>query len=508
MIPTPERVHSVLRMTTGTFDEVPFALLLHALASDRRNAAVELQRRAVRKELVLRDGVPTQCSSNLAHETLGRFMVSTGRLGELDANRYFAEAVTRGVLLGQVLVEREVCKPDELERALQHNLARKLLDGFTWREGAFAIHPPPHPLDVPLKVNVAQLILLGVSRFTPAETIGRVVAGLIGRKLARHLAPPLPGGDPPPTASQRRILELLGQPARIDELMSSTGLDPDELSRGIVALLMAGLISLADTSAAPRAVAVPRPMPAAAPPTTTSPPPARLEEERRRAAEVDMIFAMHRRLDPFALLGVAEDATSASIEASFVTFARRLAPWELEGETAARATVLLLAGARAYAALAEPSSRLSILERRKGPTTAPAVSSSPESDRIRTDLLDPEVQFAKGKTLMQAGRLREALVQLEYACDLDPQNVTYRAELAHCRFLQDPEGGAREALDELDDVLRIERSHGLALFYAGEIHQRLGNLDQARGLYEKAIKPLSGDRRPIDALRSLTAVRK
>jgi tetratricopeptide (TPR) repeat protein len=232
------------------------------------------------------------------------------------------------------------------------------------------------------------------------------------------------------------------------------------------------------------------------------------EEERRRVAEVDMLYAMHRRLDPIGLLGVPEDASPSALDAAFVAFAQRFAPWELGGETGGRATALLLAGARAYVTLADPSTRQEVLERRRPQPTVPVARPGPETERIRTDLLDPVVQFAKGKTLMQEGRLKEAVVQLEYASDLDPQNPDYRAELAYCRFLHDPERGSSQALEELEDVLRIERSHGLALYYAGEIYQRLGKVELARGHFEKAIKPLAGDRRPIDALRALTAAKK
>jgi tetratricopeptide (TPR) repeat protein len=118
------------------------------------------------------------------------------------------------------------------------------------------------------------------------------------------------------------------------------------------------------------------------------------------------------------------------------------------------------------------------------------------------------VQFAKGKALMREGRLKEAVVQLEYASDLDPQNPDYRAELAFCRFLHDPERASSQALEELEDVLRIERGHGLALYYAGEICHRLGKLELARTYFEKAIKPMAGDRRPIDALKALSTAKK
>jgi tetratricopeptide (TPR) repeat protein len=104
---------------------------------------------------------------------------------------------------------------------------------------------------------------------------------------------------------------------------------------------------------------------------------------------------------------------------------------------------------------------------------------------------------------MAKGRYKQAIAQLEYATDLDPQNGDYRAELAYCRFLLDPGVGAPGALDELDDTLRIEAGNGLALFYRGEVLRHMGRLDEAEQAYRQSITPLAPDRRPIDALREL-----
>ena len=45
-------------------------------------------------------------------------------------------------------------------------------------------------------------------------------------------------------------------------------------------------------------------------------------------------------------------------------------------------------------------------------------------------------------------------------------------------------------------------------FYAGQILRFQGRLDEAEDVLQKAIKPMTPDRRPIDALRDLRAERK
>ncbi len=127
--------------------------------------------------------------------------------------------------------------------------------------------------------------------------------------------------------------------------------------------------------------------------------------------------------------------------------------------------------------------------------------------RVETDLLDPEVQFRKGRALMAEGNYRDALEQLSYASDLDPQNGNYRAELAHCRYLFNPQTAGPLAISELEKALRIDPRSGLAHFYQGEILCAMGLIEEAQEAYRRAIKPMSPDRRPIDALRNLPRVK-
>ena len=64
-------------------------------------------------------------------------------------------------------------------------------------------------------------------------------------------------------------------------------------------------------------------------------------------------------------------------------------------------------------------------------------------------------------------RHRQAITQFEFAVDLDPQNLDYRAELAWCRYHADPNRSEQRALSELADVLRVDPHHGPALFFSG-----------------------------------------
>jgi hypothetical protein len=238
------------------------------------------------------------------------------------------------------------------------------------------------------------------------------------------------------------------------------------------------------------------------------PPPeaAALPPERRRN-EIMQAYLSYRRLDAFDLLGTDEDASPAAVEEKYLVFARRFAPWMLGGREMTgmeeKARDLFLAGARAYSELLDLEQRNTLLFRRRAQREERS-RRPPVDMAIKTDLLDPEVQYRKARALLDAGKLQEASLLLEFAADCDPQNGLYSAELAYCRFCMAPGHGSR-ALRELQETLRRDPDCGLAVYYSGEIERQMGHRDEAERLLRRAIKMMAPDRRPIDALKALSS---
>lgn len=558
MIPTAEQLAAIAESRQGQLADVPFGVLLHALATAGRTATLEVGRRQVAKKILFEAGVPVDCRSNLAHETLGRFMVAAGKLAEADFTSCLARSSARGVPLGEVLIERGLVGADELFRILQQNLAKKLLDLFTWREGEFRQLDEEREVHSPLKVRVPQLVVTGITKLAPQSEVDAAVAPLVGKRLLLHPSPPFPVAEIRLSERQAPLIEALRSRPRLDELAAATALPANEMTRLVYALAVIGTITTADRldgrgasqlppapppagnaparPAAPGAKAPaepPRETVETAAPAPADPPRASAETVAAIAApapgspgaaaaaisppdverlrnEVMQAYLSYRKQDAFDLLGVPEEETPPGVERRFLDFAARFAPWRFEGpvfgQLAEKARDLFLAGARAYGQLAEREQRETLLYRRK--TLREERSRRAMADlAIKTDLLDPEVQYRKGKAAMEAGRLREAVQQLEFASDCDPQNGLYRAELAYCRFLHSP-SAPRPAIDGLEEALRIDPRCGPAYLYLGEIHRQLGNAREAEELLQRAIKLMAPDRRPIEALKALQSAKK
>jgi tetratricopeptide (TPR) repeat protein len=507
MVPSPEQLAAIAQSPSGDFARVPFAVLLHALASQKRSAVVEMQRGPIEKRIVLETGVPIDCRSNLAHETFGRFLVAQGKLREEEMTAGLAKSATLGVPLGQVLLQQELITAMELFRFLQQNLARKLLDAFTWRTGTYKVISEVPPADSTLKMKPAQLVVTGVLKFTPQEEADSSIIPLIGKRLGLHPAPVFPLDEIRLSAEQSKVVERLAARARIDEIAAAVQLPYEDVSRLLYALAILGIVvpeeqiprNVAPT--APKKVDAPAPAPKAS--TAVS-----LEDEILRN-EMMQIYLGYRGKDAFELLVLPEEATETDIRRAYVELSRKVAPWRYDGPALEplreKAEEVYLAAARAFAELAFTESRMTLLHRRRTLREEKRRSASAGAYAIKTDLLDPEVQYRKGLAHFEAGRLKDALTFLEFAADCDAQNATYGAEVAWCRYRMSPVSNAAGAMKSLRELIRRDPEAGLAHFYAGEIARERGDAAEAEPLLRKASKLLAPDRRPVEALKMLAA---
>jgi len=511
-IATADKWEQIAMLPEGQLAEVPYALLLLAHSRAGRTGVLELHRKPVEKRIVFASGAPVDCRSNLVHETFGRFLVAMGKLSEEDFRGTLADSLAREVPLGEVLLERQSIDAGELYRLLQQCLARKLLDGFTWREGTFKLSDEQSDVDSTLKVKVPQLILTGVLKLTPLDEVTRGLRPLFAEALSLNDSSLVSEDELQVRGPAADVLAALHEkPLRMDELASRMPqLPANDLGRVVYALSLLDLV--APASRVRRAP----PRPATAPdeagdrstrafPRTTAMSEADLERARNRILQA---YLSYRRRDAFDLLGVRETANTTEIEDAWLRYAELYAPWPLAGlvppDLLEKARALFLAGSESYNELRDGERRSLLVHRRQRALAERA--NQPRGTAIHTDLLDPETQFKKGMELLAAGQDRKALELLQYAADLDAQNPIYRAEAAMCRFRT--VGDTAKPLEDLDEAVRADPRCGVAWYYMGIIQGQAGRVTDAEESLRRAIKLMAPDRRPIDALKELTSKKR
>lgn len=504
MIPTLEQRRAIAKQRLGDLADVPFAVLVQALAEAERTVAVEIERKPLVKTIIFEHGVPVDCRSNLLHETFGPFLVARGSLEADELPLLHAESANSGMPLGEVLIKQQRMGASEVFRALQENLAKKLLDGFTWRGGEFTVRDADAHTGSPLKIKVPQLVVTGIVKLVRQTEVDRALNDLVGKRLVFHPAPRYTLAGIRLTEAQRAVARTLHNGKRLDELAAEATMPFPDIARLIYALAVLGIVVTEDAAATLTRNGPESNKPLARASRVLPRPQSSSEVEALRD-EVHAAFLRYRTRDAFELLDLEETAGTVDIEDAYLGYCQRFAPWRFSAELEElheKAEALFLAGGRAFGELCDVDQRNALIARRK--QRQQERHKKPAGDRfaIRSELLDSAAQFKHGADLVVENRFREALEFLEFAHDLDPQNSLYRAELAFCRYRAD-EHAAERALDELSETIRIEPRFGLARYYAGVIHGERGDRALAESELRRAIKLMSPDRRPIEALKTL-----
>jgi len=480
-----------LRARNGTLEETPYASLLLSLAAGETSAVLELRRNQLQKTILFDAGSPVDCRSNIATEMLSRFLVSTGRLKASDENTALSESYARGVPVGEILIERRLLTPTDLYRALQQNLGRKLLEPFSWTTGTWSIS-----LDVPqsssvLRVKVPQLIITGIQKVEPQEHADAAVANARGTYLSLAEYPRFSLDDVRLNANQQKVVDAARRAAKLDELRAS-GIDGDDLNRILYALLLLGVVETTDQPVRERAKE--------AKAVEAPPPPPRVDAAA--SEEVMSAYLSWRRKDAFDLLDVAEDAGLIAIVKAYLAMSERFLPSRFDERAPdglrEKAQDVFLAVARAYAELADPTRRDTLIRKRQRlrEEAAATAQAGPSA------LIDPEALWKSGRTLAAAGKLREALSSFELAAECDAQNGTYAAEAAWCRYRLG-NSPAMTAIKLIKNALRIDPTSGVAHLYAGQVQAALGKRLEAQAYLDRAATLLPGDPRPAEALKLL-----
>lgn len=526
----------VLKAREGNLQETPLPLLLNAILVEERTCTLELRHRQLEKRIVFEDGAPIACSSNLLHETLGKYLVEKGKLTEAQYQVALAESISTSTEMGELLVRKQLVAPFDLYKQLQANLAHKILDAFRWADAKYRLIADAEASDSALRINTAQLILTGTSTLLPFDTVATHLTFVDEQRFAAVPVPPPAAADIKLSGKDARFFQALRHRPNFGELMQQTGLDVEPAMRKLYALIVLGLADVVESLSAQHAtsepapampVAVPTerrgpaPAPETAPPapasaapvtpmTAAAPPPTQDEDPRARDALLHA-FLEHRARDPFTLLGVPETVTTAQLKKAFLDAADRFAPLRFgSADLKEKAESLLIAYARAFSTLVDPEQLALWKQRKKAADERRRTEVKPstaEQFRIRTDLLDSKSQYDEARKRLDANNPRGALEYFEYACDIDPKPL-YRAWRAWARYLVDPDSNARLALVDLNDVCRSESAPDEAFRFAGEIHRRAGNYPDAETMYRKAFKLSPQNRQYADIIAQLVKAQR
>jgi CheY-like chemotaxis protein len=160
----------------GSLEEVPFPALLHHLHGLRASGVLHLESGRKKKRVQLADGRPIAVKSNLVEETLGKLLVSSGKISR-DVLHASVLRVKQGQgLQGQILVAMHMLDEEDLAGALRQQAEEKFFEIFAWEEGRFRFQRSVRvkgASTLSLKGSPANLISRGVLMRVSEDRIDR-----------------------------------------------------------------------------------------------------------------------------------------------------------------------------------------------------------------------------------------------------------------------------------------------------------------------------------------------
>jgi len=201
------------------------------------------------------------------------------------------------------------------------------------------------------------------------------------------------------------------------------------------------------------------------------------------------------RKDYYAVLGVARDASTRQLKDRFRALARERHPDRFQGAEKRAAEDGFQAITEAYNLLVDP------VRRRQHDEELDRPAQEPRHDPLQA----ARVYLARGVKAYQAQAFLEAASNFQRAVEIDSHLVAAWYHLARTaieekRWL----GKAREAIER---ALELEPERAAFATLAGQIYQKSGMIEKARGQFRRALRLGADNKATREALESLEAGR-
>jgi hypothetical protein len=154
----------------GQLDRIPAGRLVAALNAARWTGVLAMERRGVRKWMIVEDGEVVFAGSEEAADRLGAVLVEGGLLKPQEVEALLAEQEgADGKRLGQILVENGKLSLEELHWAVVFQVQRIVTSSLGWEEGSYLLREgkPESTEAITVRLDTRNLLLEAFRRVAP-----------------------------------------------------------------------------------------------------------------------------------------------------------------------------------------------------------------------------------------------------------------------------------------------------------------------------------------------------
>jgi len=215
--------------------------------------------------------------------------------------------------------------------------------------------------------------------------------------------------------------------------------------------------------------------------------------------------------DHFQLLGVAPDVAFDALRKAYFALARQLHPDRLaalgiadDGKHAQRLFAQINSG---FAVLSDHARRAQYLDVLRRGGEAAVRAEHARAEQLARRILDAEEAFRRGELALRRDQPQAAVVELERAVQLNPDETDYHALLAWSRFCAAPDRPAIAAATRsaLDRALQRAPRSVVARFYLGRVERMLGRDQDALRHFREVLSAAPGHAEAASEVRAIEA---
>jgi hypothetical protein len=167
----------------GTLSTMTFADLLQWMGTSRKTGSLIVQQQGWVKWIYFSEGQIISSNSNNPREYLGQFLLSYGRMGELDLILALETQTETRAPIGDILIMTGLMNERQINDVLSIKVVETIYDIFVWDDGNFIFLEDELPQDLQIRVSInpASIALEGMHRrdewkrirqiFTSDETV-------------------------------------------------------------------------------------------------------------------------------------------------------------------------------------------------------------------------------------------------------------------------------------------------------------------------------------------------
>jgi curved DNA-binding protein CbpA len=496
---------------TGTLDRISYPYLILHIYHNRKTGILRIDSSS-QLTIYFVEGIPIFAEGGEVETALGRLLLESGRISELDYERLTDILARGGKKAGEILLELGLVSPHELSMFLELQVKEKLIRGFKYTHGKYSFKPQTAFGDniVCYEINPFYIVYEGINRFLNVTYLKKLFFDSYPSSRIRLNTGLKEDVDLLAIGTKkRRFFEGLKEGMTVKDVVNASKLREDEALKILYFLFMLGFVEIEGPSPDRIREALYRQKGGSEGDLNGLD--HEVAEEQKRASRIEatesslqvggkdsepsdqkkedvakIILDFYSSIESknyYEILGVPKEAGKEEIKDAYFRLARRFHPDAnpgLKGELKDKCEEVFARITLAYQTLSNNKER-------------ELYDSQGELFKLKEQsvyICEAEFAYKEAEVFLKQRRYREAEEKLKQAVNLNPEEPVYVATLAWINFVMasDKKSVIDRVRQELERAVERNPKSAKIHYYLGHVYKHLNDTKKAEKSFAEAVK--------------------